>query len=105
MPSPSTLTDRQRFWLERLNACGNRSLKAYAEAHGLNVGLLYDAKSRLKRKGLLSTPPTRFVRVQREAPGASPALWRIHLHNGTLVEVACDPEQWPVLLRGVAELP
>lgn len=105
MSSPSTLTERQRFWLEHLRACGSRSLKGYAEEHGLSISALYETKSRLKRKGLLGAAPTRFVRVQRDAPPGVAAVCRIHLPNGALVEVACDAEQWPVLLRGVAELP
>ena len=105
MSSPATLTERQRFWLEHLHACGGGSLKEYAQEHGLELGGLYEAKSRLKRKGLLGRSPARFLRVQREAPAAAPAVWRIHLRNGALVEVACDAEQWPALLRGVAALP
>jgi len=105
MSTHPSVTERQRFWLEHLRACGNDSLKAYAEQHDLAVGSLYEAKSRLKRDGLLDAPPTRFVRVQRDTPELSPALWRIHLRNGTLVEVACAPEHWRALLDSVAGLP
>ena len=105
MSTHSSLTERQRFWLEHLRACGSGSLKAYAEQHALEVGALYEAKSRLKRKGMLDAPPARFVRVERDTPELSPALWRIHLHNGTLVEVACAPEHWARLLSSVAGLP
>ena len=51
MSNASELTERQAFWLAHLRACGKGSLKAYAEAHGLDVRALYDAKARLKRKG------------------------------------------------------
>ena len=105
MSTHSSLTERQRFWLEHLRACGSGSLKAYAEQHALAVNALYEAKSRLKRKGMLDAPAARFVRVQRDTPELSPALWRIHLRNGTLVEVACAPEHWPTLLDSVAGLP
>jgi hypothetical protein len=105
MSSPSTLTERQQFWLEHLRACGSRSLKAYAEEHGLSVSGLYEAKSRLTRKGLLGPVPKRFVRVQREAAPGVAAVCRIHLRNGTLVEVACEPEHWPRLLDSVSALP
>ena len=105
MSSPTPLTDRQQFWLEHLRACGSRSLKAYAAEHSLSISALYEAKSRLKRKALLGPAPTRFVRVQRDTPPRAAAVCRIHLRNGALVEVACAPEQWPALLRGVAELP
>ncbi len=109
MSTHSSLTERQRFWLEHLRACGSGSLKAYAVQHALEVSSLYEAKSRLKRKGMLDAAPARFVRVQRDtpelSPALSPALWRIHLRNGALVEVACAPEHWPALLDSVAGLP
>ena len=105
MSTHSSLTERQRFWLEHLRACGSGSLKVYAEQHALEVSSLYEAKSQFKRKGMLDAPAARFVRVQRDTPELSPALWRIHLRNGTLVEVACAPEHWPVLLDSVAAVP
>ena len=104
MSTPLSLTDRQRFWLDHLRACGSGSLKAYAEKHSLELGTLYEAKSRLKRKGALDTTATRFARVQCEAPSAPPSVCRIHLCNGTVVEVACAPEHWPRLLDSVAAL-
>ena len=69
MSTSTTLTERQRFWLEHIRACGNGSLKAYATVHQLDIRLLYEAKSRLKRKGALGAPSApRFVRVQCDAP-------------------------------------
>ena len=59
MSNDPELTDRERFWLEHLRACGTGSLKAYAEAHELDVRALYEAKSRLKRKGALASSPAR----------------------------------------------
>ena len=104
MTTLSALTERQRFWLEHLRACGTGSLKSYAEEHGLDIGALYEAKSRLKRKGALDGAPTRFARVQCDSPGPSATVCRIHLRNGALVEVACAPEHWPTLLGSVAAL-
>ena len=104
MTTHSALTERQRFWLEHLRACGTGSLKAYADEHGLEIGALYEAKSRLKRKGALDGAPTRFTRVQCDSPAPSATVCRIHLHNGALVEVACAPEHWPTLLSSVAAL-
>ena len=38
MSDPTTsLTERQRFWLEHIRACGNGSLKAYAEANNTTL--------------------------------------------------------------------
>jgi hypothetical protein len=99
-----SLTERQRFWLEHLRACGSGSLKAYAEAHGLELGTLYEAKSRLKRMGALDARTTRFARVQCEAPSAPPSVCRVHLCNGAVVEVACAPEHWSTLFDSVAAL-
>ena len=104
MSTPLSLTDRQRFWLEHLRACGSGSLKAYAEAHGLELGTLYEVKSRLKRMGALDAPATRFSRVQCETPSAPPSVCRVHLCNGTVVEVACAPEHWSKLFDSVAAL-
>ena len=104
MSTLSSLTERQRFWLRHLRACGTGSLKAYAEEHGLELGALYEAKSRLKRKGALDTTARRFARVQCEPSAAPPTVCRIHLCNGTLVEVACAPEHWSRLLDSVAAL-
>ncbi len=106
MSNTSGLTDRQAFWLGHLRACGKGSLKGYAEAHGLDVRALYDAKARLKRKGALSASPARLVRVERSEPATpSPAYCRVNLRNGVSVELACEPEHWGALLASVAALP
>ena len=106
MRKGSELTARQEFWLGHLRACADGSLKAYAEAHGLDVRALYDAKARLKRKGLIGQAPARLVRVERAAADSSaPALCRVHLRNGVAVEVACAPAHWSALLASVAALP
>ena len=102
------LTRRQAFWLAHLRACADGSMKAYADAHGLDLRALYGAKARLKRKGLLDAraAPARPVRVERAEPSPdSAALCRVHLRNGTAVEVACAPQHWPALLARVAALP
>jgi hypothetical protein len=99
------LTARQSFWLGHLRACADGSLKAYAEANGLNVRSLYGAKKRLKRQGVLrDEPPVRLMRVERVLAPA-PTLCRVHLPNGAAVEVACAPERWGDLLSRVAALP
>lgn len=107
MSNDSGLTERQAFWLEHLRACGDGSLKAYAAAHGLEVGALYAAKATLKRKGVVSGAAVRLVRAERAAgaSGGAPALCRVQLRNGTAVEVRCAPEHWEALLASVAALP
>ena len=108
MSNDCELTERQRFWLGHLRACGNGSLKAYAQANGLGAGTLYAAKSRLKRKGMLSPASGRLVRVEpvevRRATLAGPSYCRVHLRNGVAVEVACAPEHWGELLASAAAL-
>jgi hypothetical protein len=106
MARQSRRAERQAFWLEHLRACANGTLKEYAAAHGLDLRALYDAKARLKRQGLLTAAPARLVRVERaESSAGSAALCRVHLRNGTAVEVACAPQHWPALLASVAALP
>ena len=101
------LTERQRFWLEHLRACGSGSLKEYAQTHGLDLRALYDAKARLKRKGALAvSAPTRVVRVERALHRpVDPAYCRVHLANGAAVELSCAPEHWAALFASVAALP
>ena len=106
MSTDPTLTDRQRFWLEHLRACGDGSLKAYAEAHELDLRALYDAKARLKRKGALSSLAPRLVRAERvRGENATAGYCRVHLRNGAVVDVACAPGHWGELLASVAALP
>ena len=100
------LTQRESFWLEHLRRCGKGSMRAYAEANGLNVRSLYGAKKRLKRRGLLPGAGPRLVRVERAPPsGAAATACRVHLRNGTTLEFACAPEHWGELLSRVAALP
>ena len=109
MSNDSGLTEREAFWLGHIRACGKGSLKAYAQSNGLDAGALYAAKSRLKRKGVLSPVSGRLVRVEptrdRGTAAARPAYCRVHLRNGVAVELACSPEHWGELLASAAALP
>lgn len=110
MSTTQRLTEREQFWLAHLRECSkdSDSLKGYAEAKGLSVSALYEVRSRLKRKGLLpeqAASPSKFVRVERTAGPPPPAsLCRIHFRNGTVMELACPPEQWEQLMEQVARL-
>ena len=107
MANRTELTRRETFWFEHLRACAKGSLKAYAEAQGLDVQALYQAKARLKRKGALPVAaPARLVRVER-APRSvgEPAYCRVHLANGVAVELSCTPEHWPSLFESLVTLP
>jgi hypothetical protein len=91
MSKSIALTARQQFWVEHLRACERRqqSLASYAAAHGLNLGALYEAKSRLKRMGALSVrrEAPQFVRVTAPLPVAQ-SLCRVWLPNGVMVDSA-----------------
>ncbi len=102
-------TERQRFWVEHLNACQEQklSLKAYARAHGLSVSALYAAKSACKRRDKLSqggVPTPKLVPV-RLAPTAS--MVRVLLSNGVVVEFpeSIDPQRCQALLISASALP
>ena len=81
------LTERQRFWLEHIQACeaSGKSIAEYAAAQGITARAMYAGKKTLVKKGVLSrTHPARFQRVQvMEATLSS--QWRIGLPNGISV--------------------
>ncbi len=82
------LTEHQRYWLERIQACeaSGKSITAYAAEHGFPVRAMYDAKKVLVRKGVLPrTQCARFQRVQTEAVGVG-GKWHIQLPNGVVVD-------------------
>jgi hypothetical protein len=84
------LTQRQRYWLEHIQACeaSGKSIVEYAAAQGIAARAMYAGKKTLVKKGVLpGTHPARFQRVQvLEAPVSS--QWRIGLPNGVSVAFA-----------------
>ncbi len=82
-----TLTDRQRYWLEHVQACeaSGKSMVEYAASQDIAVRDMYAGKKVLVNKGALpTTQPTRFQRVQVMEAAAS-NQWRIGLPNGVSV--------------------
>jgi hypothetical protein len=81
------LTDRQRYWLEHIQACeaSGLSMAEYAGSKGIAVRAMYGGKKILVQKGILaSAQPARFQRVQvMEEPVSK--QWRIGLPNGVSV--------------------
>ena len=81
------LTERQRYWLEHVQACeaSGQSIAEYAEAQDIPAQALYAGKSMLVKKGVLPARQlARFQRVQvMEATLSS--QWRIGLPNGVSV--------------------
>ncbi len=81
------LTERQRYWLEHVQACAasGKTIAEYAAEHGLAAQAMYAGKKMLTRKGVLPpTHPTRFQRVQ-DIGAVVGSEWRIHLPNGVSV--------------------
>jgi hypothetical protein len=104
----SSLTEHQRKWLQRLQACeaSGKSFTVYAAEHGFPVRELYDAKKTLVNKGVLPrTQQKRFQRVQT-ATVASDTKWCIRLPNGVSVEFsgAVDGSALSSVLTTVARL-
>jgi len=84
----SELTERQRYWLEKLQACESegKSLSSYAAEQGFQVGAIYAAKKTLIRKGVLpEAQRSRFQRVKTEGLDVGNE-WRIRFPNGVSVE-------------------
>jgi hypothetical protein len=86
----TTLTERQRYWLEQVRACEacGKTVAEYAAEQGFSAQAMYAGKKLLVRKGVLQrTRPLRFQRVQ-VAGAAVDNEWRILLPNG--VTVSCS---------------
>jgi transposase-like protein len=83
----ATLTERQRYWLEHIQACkeSGKTVSEYAAEHDFDARAMYAGKKVLVKKGML--PRSRPVRFQRaRAEGASiGSEWRIQLPNGLSV--------------------
>ncbi len=103
----SSLTEHQRKWLQRLQACevSGKSFIQYAAEHGFPVRELYDAKKTLVNKGVLPRTQQRFQRVQT-ATVLTDTKWCIQLPNGVSVEFsgAVDGGSLSSVLDTVAHL-
>jgi len=83
-----TLTERQRYWLEQLQACeaSRKTIADYATEHGIARQAMYAGKKMLVKKGVL--PRTRRARFQRAQVVEGVTVgseWRIELPNGVAV--------------------
>ena len=102
------LTDRQRYWLEHIQACeaSGKSIAEYAAAQEFGAQAMYAGKSALVKKGVLpALQPTRFQRVQvMEATLSS--QWRIGLPNGVSVAFVgeVDGQALTTILHSAASL-
>ena len=102
------LTEHQRKWLGRLQACdaSGKRFTEYASEQGFPVRELYDAKKILVKKGVLPrTQQKRFQRVQTVTVAAD-TKWRIQLPSGVSVEFSgnVDGGSLSTVLTTVAHL-
>ena len=102
------LTDRQRYWLEHVQACeaSGKSMVEYAASQDIAVRDMYAGKKILVKKGVL--PGTRAVRFQRvqvmEATVSN--QWRIGLPNGVSVAFVgeVDTQALTTILHSAASI-
>ena len=94
METGEELTERQRYWLDHLEACeeSGETTKAYASLHGLSVSMMYSWRKELTVRGVLRRQSNRtrapgFDRVQVVEPGVSGGVCRITLPNGVQIEI------------------
>jgi hypothetical protein len=84
------LTERQRYWLEHIQACeaSGKSMVEYAASQDIVVRAMYAHKKILVQKGVLpDAQAVRFQRVQVMEAAAN-NQWRIGLPNGVSVAFA-----------------
>jgi hypothetical protein len=104
----TTLTERQRYWLEQVEACeaSGKTIAEYAMDHGIEAKTMYAGKKALVKKGVLPrTNPPRFQRAQLVAPVVASEC-QIQLPNGILVTVAgtVDADVLTIVLNTAAAL-
>ena len=94
------LTERQRYWLEHIQAWNKsgKRMSEYAKDQNFPVRSMYDAKKALVKKGILPrsrsscTDTTRFEQVQIIEP-SNESEWRITLPNGAAVEFTASLDE------------
>jgi len=96
MSKNSELTERQQYWLAHVEA-GEKSglsIVAYADAHDLKVGSLYNARHLLKEKGVWRSAETDEARTEPGvATGSKASFQRV------VVRSAGKPESKPFSAR------
>ncbi len=115
MGERSATSERDRFWLRHHEAqvASGKDAKQYASGVGISVQALYQARRRLRARGLLAPggrrrPIPRFakVAVAPSAPLEEPRF-RIELPNGAVLEWSGAASVGPVaeLVERMARLP
>jgi hypothetical protein len=93
----SSLSERDRFWLQHLKRIEveGGAAKAYAERQGLSSQALYQAKRRLVARGAWPSPSSstpRFTRVGVAPASLAAGGCRLRLPGGALLEWDRPPE-------------
>ncbi len=115
--SDITITERQQYWLEHVQAAEafDGTLAEYARSAGLKPQTLYSWRAVLRSRGLLepqaSERPSGFVQVlgrgSTPSAAAPPSAVSLLLPNG--VRLACHgelgPEQLEALVLAAGRLP
>ena len=102
------LTDRQRYWLEHIQACedSGKNMTDYAASQGIAIRAMYDHKKILVKKGVLpGSRQSRFQRVQ-VMDATHNSQWRIGLPNGVSVAFIgeVDGQTLTAILHSAASL-
>ena len=113
MRRQAELTERQRYWLDHLEACerSGETTKAYAEAHGLSVSMMYSWRKELTMRGVWSrrsdiSRPSRFDRVEVFNEPVLSSTWQILLPNGVQIGFSgtVDEAELALVLRAANAL-
>jgi len=83
-----TLTERQRYWLEKVRACeaSGKTIAEYSAEHGIAARAMYAGKKALVKKGVVArTHRARFQRAQVVEAVVVGSEWRVQLPNGVSV--------------------
>jgi hypothetical protein len=104
----AVLSERQRYWLEQIEACeaSGKTIAEYAAEHGLGAQAMYAGKKLLIKKGVLArTRPVQFHRTQ-VVGAVFGSEWRVQLPNGVTVAFsgAVDARTLTTVLNTAATL-
>jgi len=115
MGDRGSASERDRFWLKHHEGqlASGKDAKQYAASAGISVQALYQARKRLRARGLLAPGRlrpgvARFAKVAvARAPGIEEPRFRIELPNGAVLEWSGAASVGPVadLVERMARLP
>jgi len=94
------VTKRQRVWLLHVRAAlrSGEPLHQYAKKHRLSLGGLYNAKSVLKRSGLLSV-------ISKPSAASVPAFVPVRIEATAAERIRCRLQhaQWQLEMEGLPD--